>query len=91
MDTIIFLVVGVVAIGVLLEAKKRRDRKCQSNNSTPEEAQRTAAEVGPTETGKFRVDLMLKKTEHLQSKNKDQNNDNDVLDEETPLPDPFKK
>lgn len=90
MDTIILLVVGVVAVGVLLEARKRRRGNSQS---TPEDGQRTAAEVGPTETGKFRVDLMLKKTEHLQVNNKDaKDNDTEDLDEgTTPLPDPFKK
>lgn len=92
MDTIILFVVGIVAVGVLLEARKRRGGRNQHNTFASTEEKRTAAEVGPTETGKFRVDHMLKQTKHLQSKNNSPNDNNtDDSDEDTPLPDPFKK
>ena len=83
---IVFVVLAVMLLLVVLDRlRKNKDR------ARLEEIQaktKTADESGPTQTGKFRVQQMLEKTE--QSKRRiSEEPEFEGDDEDTPLPDPF--
>ena len=83
---IVLLVVGVLLIVIVLDRLRKKQEKARFD-----EIQRRALAAdhsGPTQTGKFRVQQMLQKTEP-RPLSEQESIDAALDDESAPLPDPF--
>jgi len=83
--TIVLLVLGIMLLLVLVDRfRKKRDRERYEGIQARTKA---ANESGPTQTGKFRVQQMLQKTEPTRMIAPE----NEEMEDEAPLPDPFSR
>jgi len=90
-NTIVLIVVVILALAVLYEALKQGSKS--QDTPSEEELDRvtpTADEALPTQTGKFRAQQVLAKTEMKDDENVKEAETNPFLDgPDSPLPDPF--
>ena len=94
MDTLqftILIVLALIAVCVVFEAKKRRNQVQANKGLQPKELgehhSKTALEAEPTQTARMRVKDMLAKSEHLAEREKKRSSE--TSEDEEALPDPF--
>ncbi|MCB0359278.1 MAG: hypothetical protein KDD44_06570 [Bdellovibrionales bacterium] len=85
MTKILLVIIGLVAVGAVIEYLGRSKREGQVDD---EQEFLTAAEAGPTQTGRFRVQQMLEQTGE-RAPHASEGGSEQIDDDETALPDPF--
>ncbi len=85
MNAIILIILGLIAVAALVEFLNRSGKSSRGGSDSHIA---TAAEAGPTQTGRYRVQEMLRKTETATKNDAAQVVDSQDDDEEV-LPDPF--
>ncbi|MCB0346587.1 MAG: hypothetical protein KDD66_15820 [Bdellovibrionales bacterium] len=85
MNAIILIILGLIAVAALVEFLNRSGKGAGSGS---ESHITTAAEAGPTQTGRYRVQEMLRKTETTPKAEADPSSSS-AEEEEESLPDPF--
>lgn len=83
MNSIILIILALIAVAALVEFLSRSGRA----SSTESGKVTTAAEAGPTQTGRYRVQEMLRKTES--STKGEASRPEQEPEEDEVLPDPF--
>ena len=88
---IIILVVIFLAAAMYTDAQRRKTADSAPSENTGEAPALMADEAMTTQTGRFRVREMLKKTEKNEDKDTKDNGESEHSEDDDPLPDPFNK
>jgi hypothetical protein len=88
---VIILVVIFLAAAMYTDSQRRKTADSATPENTGEGPALMADEAMTTQTGRFRVREMLKKTERSEEKDTKENGRSEHSEDDEPLPDPFNK
>jgi hypothetical protein len=88
-NKIILAILALAGLGLIVEFLKR-GKKTPTATLETDDRIKTAAEEGPTQTGRYKVQQMLSKTQPSSKPNAEpQGQESAEVDDDTKLPDPF--